>query len=68
MPNNPVPAAAPGLPADQPLSSLISDPFVRAAFERSERDQGFACAIPAAPDPELDGGAAEQIELETTDV
>jgi hypothetical protein len=51
-----------------PLSSLIHDPFVRAAFERTERDQGFSFAIPPAPAPELDGGAAEEIEWEFEDV
>jgi hypothetical protein len=48
--------------ADQPLSSLIRDLCVRAAFERTERDQGFAFAVSPAPAPELDGGAAEQIK------
>lgn len=68
MPNTIVPAAVTGLPAARPLSSLIRDPFVRAAFERAERDQGFACAIAARPDPELDGGAAEQPQMEAAHV
>jgi hypothetical protein len=68
MPNSTVPAAAEGLPCVQPLSSFIRDSFVRAAFERAERDQGRAFAVPPAPEPELTGGAAEQIEFEAADV
>lgn len=55
-------AGVAGMPTDQTLSSLIRDPFVRAAFERVERDQGFAFAVSPAPEPELDGGAANKIE------
>jgi hypothetical protein len=61
MPKPTFPAAATGLPVNPPLSSLIRDPFVRAAFERTERDLGCAFAVPPAPEPELKGGAAEQI-------
>jgi hypothetical protein len=64
MPKSTDSAAVIGLPLDQPLSSLIHDPFVRSAFERIERDQGFAFAVPPPPAPELDGGAAESIEEE----
>ena len=39
------------------LSSLIRDPFVRGRFRA-----GFAFAVPTAPVPELDGGAAAEIE------
>jgi len=56
MPNRTVPAPATGLPSEQPLSSLIRDPF-----ERTERAQGFAFAIAPAPTPQLNGGAAEEI-------
>jgi len=45
------------------LSSLISDPVVRAAFERAERDYGQAFAIPSDPPRVLDGGAAESVLL-----
>jgi hypothetical protein len=44
-----------------PLSSLIRDPVVRAAFQRAERDLGRAFAIPAQPRPVLAGGAAEAL-------
>ena len=57
-------------PHDLPLSAYIRDPFVRAAFERAERDQGdasenFSLALDPKPQP-LAGGAAaapEQKEL-----
>jgi hypothetical protein len=45
------------------ISSLIRDPFVRAAFERAERDNGEAFAIQPAPEPELTGGAAAEMEM-----
>lgn len=64
MPKSTDLAVATGLPLQQPLSSLIADPFVRAAFERAERDQGPAFAVPTAPRPRFQGGAAEQIEQE----
>ena len=44
-----------------PLSSLIRDPMVRAAFERAERDNGAAFAVPCPPVRDLDGGNAEPI-------
>ena len=40
------------------LSSLIQNPFVRAAFERAERDQGQAFAVSTAPLPTLNDGSA----------
>lgn len=46
-----------------PLSSLIRDPFVRAAFERAERGPGFSFAVSASPRPVLIGGAAVKREL-----
>ena len=57
-------AAATGSLLQQPLSSLIADPFVRVAFERAERDFGSMFAILPVREPELEGGAAEPIELE----
>jgi hypothetical protein len=44
-----------------PLSALIKDPIVRAAFQRAERDYGQSFAIPDDPPNELDGGAAEPV-------
>lgn len=44
-----------------PLSSLFSDPYVRAAFWRAERDQGETFAVPADRPRQLDGGAAERV-------
>jgi hypothetical protein len=47
------------------LSDLISDPVVRAAFQRAERDFGQTFAIPGDRPQVLDGGAAERVrELE----
>jgi hypothetical protein len=44
------------------LSSLIADPFVRAAFQRAERDNPPLPVMPtASPRPVLTGGAAEPI-------
>lgn len=40
----------------RPLSTLFNDPFLRAAFERAERDQGDAAAAAVCPRPTLDGG------------
>lgn len=45
------------------LSSLFTDPRVRAAFERAERDDGAAYAIPAPQTPVLSGGAAKVLTL-----
>lgn len=46
-----------------PLSQLIRDPFVRAAFERAERDMGQALAVVIDPAPDLTGDEAVEIEL-----
>lgn len=48
-----------------PLSSLISDLALRALFERVERDNGFAFAIPAPVEPLLDDGAEAEPEYDT---
>jgi hypothetical protein len=40
------------------LSSLIRDPFVRAAFEAAERDGLAPLAVLVDNPPSLDGGAA----------
>jgi hypothetical protein len=46
------------------LSQLIRDPFVRAAFERADRDRGEPMLVPAHPPrPKLEGGAAVVPEL-----
>ncbi len=42
-----------------PLSNLFTDPVVRSAFERAERDGGATFAVPAVSLRVLDGGAAE---------
>jgi hypothetical protein len=45
------------------LSSLFSDPFVRRAFERAEREDGTAPAMtPAEPRKPLQGGAEARKE------
>ena len=43
-----------------PLSSLFTDPDLRAAFWRAERDEGEAFAVPADRPRILTGGAAER--------
>jgi hypothetical protein len=43
-----------------PLSNLFTDPVVRSAFERAERDGGDTFAVPAVPPRVLDGGAVER--------
>ena len=58
MPNPTVRASAPALP----ISSLIRDPIVRAAFLRAERDNGQAFTIPTPRAPVLSGGAAKRLE------
>lgn len=45
------------------LSSLFTNPAVKAAFERAERDNGCALVVPAPKKPVLAGGAAKTLEL-----
>ncbi|WP_167579467.1 hypothetical protein [Roseibium algicola] len=45
----------------QSLSSMFKNPALRAAFERAERDNGNAYAIPAPKLPKLSGGAAVKV-------
>jgi phage terminase large subunit-like protein len=47
------------------LSSLIQDPFVRAAFEAAERDGLAPLAVLVDTPPSLDGGAAVAFDRET---
>lgn len=42
-----------------PLSSLFRDPALRRAFERGERDNGAAFAVPAPKPAPVLGGAAK---------
>lgn len=42
-----------------PLSSLFRDPALRRAFERSERDDGAAFAVPAPKPAPVSGGAVK---------
>ncbi len=46
------------------LSSLFRNPAVRDAFERAERDNGAAFAVPVPKAPVLTGGAAAARVLE----
>lgn len=46
---------------DGPLSSLFRDPFVRAAFQRAEKDGGASFAVPAPRRPVLTGGEAVRV-------
>lgn len=44
------------------VSTLISDPFVRRAFERAERDAGAAPMFATTPSaPVLSGGALAEV-------
>lgn len=45
------------------LSSLFTDPRVRAAFERAERDDGAVYAISVPQTPVLSGGAGKVLRL-----
>ncbi|WP_170311450.1 hypothetical protein [Rhizobium oryzihabitans] len=45
------------------ISALIKNPIVKAAFERAERDNGAAFAIPAPKAPVLTGGSAKVLEV-----
>jgi hypothetical protein len=45
------------------LSSLFTNPAVKAAFERAERDNGCALVVPAPKTPVLAGGAAKTLEF-----
>ena len=47
------------------LSSLIRDPFVRAAFEAAERDGLAPLAVLVDMPPSLDGGQAVAFDRET---
>jgi hypothetical protein len=44
------------------LSSLIRDPFVRAAFEAAERDGLAPLAVSVDAPPSLDGGAVVALD------
>jgi hypothetical protein len=43
------------------LSSLFTNPALKAAFERAERDNGAALVVPAPREPQLTGGAALEL-------
>lgn len=45
-----------------PLSHLFRDPALRRAFERSERDDGAAFAVPAPKPAPVSGGAVKVLE------
>ncbi len=44
------------------LSSLFTNPAVKAAFERAERDNGAALTIPAPREPKFIGGAGASMQ------
>lgn len=45
----------------RPLSSLFRDPALRRAFERVERDNGTAFAVPTPKPAPVKGGAAKEL-------
>lgn len=45
-----------------PLSALIKNPVVAAAFRRGEGDNGAAFAVPTPKSPVLTGGSAKVLE------
>ena len=49
------------MPISIPISELFSDPELRAAFARIEREQGGALVV-VINDPELSGGATAERE------
>lgn len=56
--STPVPAVGMG---SFPLSSLFRDPALRRAFERSERDDGAAFAVPTPKPAPVCGGAVKEL-------
>lgn len=44
------------------LSSLFTNPAVKAAFERAERDNGAALTVPAPIGPRFIGGAGASLQ------
>jgi hypothetical protein len=57
-PMKPIPTSSAAQPR---LSSMILDPFVRAAFDRAERDDGHAISVSNGRPRTLGGGAVEQL-------
>jgi hypothetical protein len=55
-PMKPIPTSSAAQPR---LSSMILDPFVRAAFDRAERDDGHAICVSNERPRTFGGGAAE---------
>ena len=49
--------------SSKPLSALFSDPFLKAVFERAERDHGDAAAAAINPTPDLDGDDAVSVPV-----
>lgn len=60
MRNTMIPARGEAMPIR--LSNLFTNPTVKAAFERAERDNGCALVVPAPKSPVLAGGAARALE------
>ncbi|WEZ83509.1 hypothetical protein P6U16_01235 [Rhizobium sp. 32-5/1] len=44
------------------LSNLFTNPAVKAAFERAERDSGAALVVPAPRGPRFMGGAGASLQ------
>ena len=44
------------------LSSLFTNPAVKAAFERAEHDNGAALVVPAPRGPRVIGGASASLQ------
>ena len=44
------------------LSSLFTDPDVKAAFARAEQDNGAALSVPTPPEPNFMGSAGASLQ------
>lgn len=60
MPKTSLQATSEAMPVR--LSSLFTNPAVKAAFERAERDKGAALVMPARREPRFIGGAAASLQ------
>jgi hypothetical protein len=60
MPKNTLLATGEAMPVR--LSNLFTNPAVKAAFQRAERDNGAALVVPAPRGPRFIGGASASLQ------